>query len=345
MQRTLWIVLSVVFVLVLVSFTVTYQVRFTEKAVLTTFGKADPDSSKGGAGLHFKLPYPIQSVTTYDTRLRFTPAKGQSVSTKDSRLIIVEAYCTWRVSDPLKFYERFSNAGASSDEHFRKASEVISSALSGSMTEIGSFNMDELFARDQGASKLPQLEGRMMQAMVGGSSGVSLSEYGIEARDVGINKIILPEATSKAVNERMAANRDRVAQAIQSQAEAEEVGIKGKADSMSKTILAFAERRAQEIRNKGDLEAAQFIRQMNVNPELAVFLKNIDLLRDSLAKKATLVIPFSAPGMGVFSPNAMDNVRPGQIPGSNMEGVTGKPRSDAGSGTPVASGSAVGEGR
>jgi regulator of protease activity HflC (stomatin/prohibitin superfamily) len=147
----------------------------------------------------------------------------------------------------------------------------------------------------------------------------------------------------------MAANRDRVAQAIQSQAEAEEVGIKGKADSMSKTILAFAERRAQEIRNKGDLEAAQFIRQMNVNPDLAVFLKNIDLLRDSLAKKATLVIPFSAPGMGVFSPNALDNLRPGQIPGSNMEGVTGKPRSDAGeragTGTPVAAGSAAGEGR
>lgn len=345
MQRILWIVLSVIFVLVLVSFTVTYQVRFTEKAVLTTFGKADADAIKGDAGLHFKLPYPIQSVTTYDTRLRFTPAKGQSVTTKDGRLIIVESYCTWRVSDPLKFFQRFSNAGASSEEHFRKASEVIASSLNGSMTEVGNFSMEELFARESGTSKLPQLELNMKKAMAGGGSGVSLSEYGVEAKDVGINKIILPEATSKAVNERMAANRDRVAQAIESQAEAEEVGIKGKADSVSKTILAFAERRAQEIRNKGDLEAAQFIRQMNVNPDLAVFLKNIDLLRDSLAKKATLVIPFSAPGMGVFNPAAMDNIRPGQIPSSNLEGVTGKPRSDAGSGTPTTASAASTEGR
>lgn len=320
MQRTLWIVLSVVFVVVLLSFTVTYTVRFTEKAVLTTFGEAAKGTAiKDDPGLHFKLPYPIQAVTTYDTRLRFTQSRSQTQLTKDERQIVVEAYCNWHVSDPLKFYQRFSNAGASSDDHFRKADDAIKSALSSAMSEMGKYRMDELFNRDPKASRLEELEKVVLATLSKGSeSGLSLGDYGIEAKDVGISKIILPQNTSQAVNERLVANRKRIADEITSKASASETAIKSKADSDAKTIEAFAERYAQEIRTKGDRDAAPFIRDMNVNAELAVFLKNMDMLREAVTKQATLVVPFSAGGMGGLNPNYLDGLKKGGIPSSGL---------------------------
>ncbi len=320
MQRTLWIVLSVLFVVVLLSFTVTYTVRFTEKAVLTTFGKAaDGTAIKDDPGLHFKLPFPIQAVTTYDTRLRFTQSRSQTQLTKDERQIVVEAYCNWHVSDPLVFFQRFSNAGASSDDHFRKADEAIKSALSSAMSEMGKYRMDELFNRDPKASRLEELEKVVLATLSKGSeSGLSLGDYGIEAKDVGISKIILPQNTSQAVNERLVANRKRIADEITSKASADETGIKSKADSDAITITEFAARYAQEIRTKGDRDAAPFIRDMNVNAELAVFLKNMDMLREAVTKQATLVVPFSAPGMGGLNPNYLDGLKKGGIPSSNL---------------------------
>ena len=320
MQRILWIILSVLFVVVLLSFTVTYTVRFTEKAVLTTFGKAqDGAAIKDDPGLHFKLPYPIQAVTTYDTRLRFTQSRSQTQLTKDERQIVVEAYCNWRVSDPLKFFQRFSNAGPSAEDHFRKASETISSSLSSALSEMGKYRMDELFNKDVKASRLSDLEKIVLASLTKGSeSGLSLGDYGIEAKDVGISKIILPQITSQAVNERLVANRRRIADEITSKAAADDTGIKSKADSDASTILAFAGRTAQEIRTKGDRDAAPFIRDMNVNPELAVFLKNMDMLREAVTKQATLVVPFSAGGMGALNPNYLDGLKKGEVPSSNL---------------------------
>ena len=319
MQRTLWISLSVLFVAVLLSFTVTYTVKFTEKAVLTTFGKAGDDAIKTDAGLHFKLPFPVQAVTTYDTRLRFTPSRSQTQMTKDERQIVVEAYCTWRVANPLLFFQRFSNAGVNAEEHFRKADDEIKSSLTSALAELGKYRMDELFNKDPKASRLGELETAVRDALSKSSqSGLSLASYGIEARDVGISKIILPEKTSQAVNERMIANRDRVAKEITSRAEAEETSIKAKADAEASIMRDFARRAAEQEKTKGDLEAAVYIGQMNVNADLAVFLRNMDMLRDSVTKQATLVVPFSAGGMGAFDPGYLNNLKPGQIPSSHL---------------------------
>lgn len=128
MKRLVIIVLAGVLLVVLLAFSMTYQVRFTEAAVLTTFGKASDDSLKLDPGLKFKWPSPIQSVTKYDTRLRVVQTR-QTQAASDNRQIIVEAACFWRAKKPLRFFERFSVAGDRSADHFRKAQEIIESDL------------------------------------------------------------------------------------------------------------------------------------------------------------------------------------------------------------------------
>jgi len=312
----------VVFVLLLIgalmSYMVLYTVRFTEAAVETRFGKAGPDAVKREPGLYFKLPYPIDSVTSYDVRTRFLSIKLEQISTADNRQIIAEAFCTWRVDDPLRFYQRFSDAGDRAEDHYRKAEEALRKNLRTVLSSVSKYRFNQLFASGEAAS-IAELEKDMLRQFAEASDkgGLSLKDYGIAAVDVGITRLLLPDETTKAVIERMQAGRQRIARETESQGEAFAKSIRARAEADAKRITAFVDRLAQDIRTRGDLEAAPYLAQMNRNPELAVYLDNIDFIRSVVAKRTTLVLPTSMPGMGLLDPSALDGLKSGQIPTFN----------------------------
>ena len=66
-KNVLRIVLGVIVGGVLLMMVITKQVKFTETAIVETFGQP---SKTLGAGLHFRWPIPIQEVITYDTRVQ-----------------------------------------------------------------------------------------------------------------------------------------------------------------------------------------------------------------------------------------------------------------------------------
>lgn len=314
MQRVLMMTVTIVFLLALLSFTVTYSVRFTEAAVVTTFGGANEGSIHTTQGLKFKLPYPIQEVTTYDTRTRILQLRSETQQTADNRLIIVEAFCTWRVSNPLRFFQSFSNAGGRPVEHYRQAQRALESNLRSAVAETSKFRMDELFSPVVGASQLPALEQRIKERLTTASpGGRSIADYGIEVVDVGINRVELPETTTTAVFDRMKQHRTRLVKELESRGEAAASTIVSSAEANAQRILAFAEARAMMIRAEGDREAAEFVAQMAEAPELAVFLSNLDFLRGALSKRTTLVFSTDTPGFGLLDFQGAS--APGQIPG------------------------------
>jgi membrane protease subunit HflC len=315
LQRPLMLLLTAVLLIALLAFTVTYTVRFTEKGVLTTFGKADQSAVIDHAGLGFKWPYPIQSVTKYDTRTRILQPAGETQQTADSRQVIVEAFCTWRVEDPLKFFQRFSNAGERAGEHYKQAREILEGNLRASLSQISRYRLNDLFTEQPDRSKLPELEGKILTAMTAvGGDNRSLADDGIKVVDVGISRIRLPDETTKAVFDRMKADRERLVQDLESQGVAEAQGIRSSAENAAKTIRSFAENLAQEIRAKGEKEATPFMKQQDQFPELAVFLKNMELIRETMAKRITLVLPITMPGLEMVSPNALDGLKSGELP-------------------------------
>lgn len=326
MQKYLRPVLAVLFVLAIVAFAFSYTVRFTEKAVVTTFGRAGEDAVVSEPGLKFKWPFPIQSVTKYDTRVRVLQTRSQTQQTADDSQIIVEAFATWRVSNPLAFFQRFSNAGGRAEDHYTAAEEILRTTLRSALGETSKFRLDQLFNPDPSRSRLAELEGRIFALLAtiraeagetGGGRG--LSDYGIEVTMVGINRIVLPEDTTNKVIERMGANRDRLAQELESQGTARATAIRAKAEADARKIRAFAERRAAEIRAKGEDEAAEFLAQQAADPELAIFLQNVAMLREAMAKRFTLVLSASDFGMGLFSPTVLEGLRPGEFP-TNLPG-------------------------
>lgn len=318
MQRLLRIILAVLVPLALVAFTVTFTVRFTESAVVTTFGKAAEGDVKRAPGLYFKWPYPIQKYVKYDTRQRLLSLKVETQQTFDNRQIAVETFCTWRVADPLRFNQTFGTAGERAEEHYRRAEETLKANLRAATSVVSNYRIEDLFTDVSGNSKLPELEQRMLNAFrqAPDQQGSKLADYGVEAVDVGLTRVLLPEEVTKAVFERMKAGRERLAQEIETRGQSEAQSIRDKASNDARNITTFAEGLAAEIRRRGDFEAVPFLTQMNKKPELAVFLKNIEFIKNMEPRTATYVVTGSIPGIGLMMPDALVGLRPGELPES-----------------------------
>lgn len=321
MRSSFTLILAAAVVLVVALFMLTFTVRFTEVGVVTTFGKADEGSIVSSAGLKMRWPYPIQNVTLYDTRSRFVRLNSEQQQTSDSRQIVVESFLLWKVSDPLKFYQRFSGESAEAREHYDAADQLLRSLLRASMSEIGRYRLDQLFSPQINSSKLPELEDAILRRLSnsGGSDsgGTSLSDYGIDVSLVGLTRVEFPEETNKDVFERMKSTRERIASEAESEGAAQALKIQKDAETSAALIMAFAEQRAAQIRSQGDAEAAQYLKLLAEDPALAVFIENIKFMKNLISKRTTLVLPTTMEGMSLFDPASFrsmggDGLTPGR---------------------------------
>jgi membrane protease subunit HflC len=315
-KRTIILTVTAIFLVALLARMMTYTVRFTESAVLTTFGKAGPDALQKDPGLKFKWPDPIQSVTKYDTRTRILRAMSETQQTRDSRQLVIAGYCTWRVSDPLKFFQRFSNAGPAARDHFERAERVINDSLRSALGETSKFTLDELFAPAGKPSRMRDLEGLVLTSIRGGTQeGSKLSDYGVEVQSVGINSIRFPQEVTQAVMESMKQDRARLVKALESRGRSQAQTIQTAAEANATRIEKFAEAYAAEIRQRGDLEAQKFVEKMNEAPQLAVFLKQNEFMKQLLARRTTAIFSTEQAGFEGMSPRAMSGPRTGGVPG------------------------------
>lgn len=335
MQKLLKFVVAGLIVLAILAYMTTYSVRFTETAVVTTFGKADKGSVKSTPGMGFRWPYPIQKVVNYDTRARMVEAQPQTLATKDESQLIVSAFLTWKVEDPLAFYQSYGK-GARTQDHFREADNIIRGSLSAALSLVSQYRMDELLSPQAGASKLKELENKIKETLLSGQgaggAGAVLQAGGIKLLSVGIYNIQMPESITISVFDAMKTRRTTIAaEAInKGKADAEAINSQGLNDA--RTIMAFVEQRGKTIKAQGDQEATQFLAMMASDPDLAIFLRALDFMRAGIGKQATLVWPMSAPGMGVFNPTSIMDTRQSGVPKlfpANFEPKAPTPSPDA----------------
>lgn len=315
MQRLIIIILIVV---VFLAFMATYTVRFTEKAVVTTFGSADERSvidGKKEPGLRFKFPY-VQQVTKYDARARYLESNQETQQTADDSPILVTAYMTWQVQDPLKFFRKFSASGESPKDHYKEAEKILKSKLRSALGEVSRYRFGELLAADEKGSRLSELERKVLENLrqSSGNEG-SLAEYGVEAMHVGITRLGLPQNATREVFVRMNAERKKIADTAIQQGEAQANALRSGAEADAKKIQSFANRLADSIRSQGDLEAAAWVKKLDADPRLAVFIETIEFMKKAISSRTTLVLPTTMPGMELFRPDALKGVRPGDVPG------------------------------
>ena len=100
------LVFAAVLVLILLAGTV-YVVDETQQVVVTQFGRPVGDAVLK-PGINFKIPF-IQQAHFFEKRFLEWNGDPNEVPTKDKRFLLVDTYARWRITDPLKFFQRLQN--------------------------------------------------------------------------------------------------------------------------------------------------------------------------------------------------------------------------------------------
>lgn len=281
-MRTLLLVLAGAALLALLS-TSLVVVDETEHVVITQFGRSVAVLSD--AGLHWKLPAPIQRATRIDKRVLFTEQPPTELLTSDKKNVIVSTFLSWRISDPLKFLTSLRT---------REAAEARLAALV--QSELGSTLGDRPFSsvvpapRDGGG--LQEVEDRVQRA----SHDAALRDFGIEVVSFGVTRLGYPAQNLQSVFARMRAERERIARGHRSEGKAAAQKIRAEADRERSAALANAEAEAQRLKGEGEAEAARiYADAYRGHEDFYGFLRTLESYEKVLRDDTTLVLPADSP--------------------------------------------------
>jgi modulator of FtsH protease HflC len=288
-KNTLSLVVAIILVVVFAFLLFSFQVRQTQVAVVTQFGKfSEPITAPG---LYFKMPWPIQRVYKFENRTQNFEKKFEQTQTKDSRIILITVFAGWKISDPAKFLTSFDGDAAKAEV---KLENLIRSAKNGI---IGQYNFSDLVSPDPAALKFDQIEKEMLANV----QELAKKEYGVDVVLLGIKQLGLPENVTTKVFARMKAERERLVKELTGEGEKEAAIIRAEAKQKREEIIAEARGKAEIIRGEGDREAAKSYAVFKQEPDLAIFLLRLKALEVSLKDRSTLILDQQTPPFDMLS--------------------------------------------
>jgi membrane protease subunit HflC len=278
-MRNFWTISCVVLVvLILVLSSVMFQVRQTEKVIITRFG--EPVRTIEEPGLKFKFPKPIEVVQRFDSRSRlFQETPEEETATAGGEPIIVKTFVVWRIADPETFLVSVKDVSTAEDN--------LKSLLRNKQNSvIGRHYFSEFVNTDPDKIRFSEIE----DEIAGEIRSDALAQYGIEIQSVGIKRLMISKDVTEKVFDRMRADRNRKTESILAAGNAEAERIRSDAEAKQKELLAVADAQAKQIRGAGDAEAAKYYKMLEADPDLAMFLRDIEALKRILAQRSTIVL-------------------------------------------------------
>jgi membrane protease subunit HflC len=278
MNKRRYYMIALLVVVILIARTAAFVVDETQTAIVTQFGS--PVRVIDEAGLHWKIPQPIQSVRFFDRRLLVYDPKPTEFLTNDKKNIVVDAFVTWKIADPRKFLETVNDrAGAEV-----RMADIVASELGAA---LGQYPLQALITT--GPEEM--MVGEIMSGVTAGVRSAAGTGFGIEVADVRMKRLAFPEQNKQSVFDRMRAERERIAKRYRSEGEEEAIKIRAQADKERQEILAEAYREAEKIRGEGDAEATKvYASAFNTDPEFYRFLRTLESYRKFMDDKTTIVL-------------------------------------------------------
>jgi modulator of FtsH protease HflC len=254
-----------------------------EAVVVTWFG--DPVRVLAQPGLAWKLPLPIESTIAVDMRLRTTSTGLQDVGTRDGLRILVQAYVAWQVPPEPDRVRLFLRAVRNDpDEAARQLRSFIGSAL---QVTGSSFDLADLVNTDASHLKLADFEARLATQV----RQQILDTYGIAVRQVGIERLSLPDATLAATVGRMRSERETVAAQRTAEGLRAAAEIRSNATRDSRVAMAGARSEAAAIEAASQREAAEIEAKAYLeDPQLYRLLRSLDTLGQVVGTNTRLVL-------------------------------------------------------
>ena len=276
-----------------------YQVDTTEYAIVTQFG--NPVRAITAPGLYTKLPDPVQSVIRINNRLRLYTLSQAEFLTQDKKNIVAESYATWRVTDPLLFYETVRDApGAEA-----RLADMLASELG---VALGKYTLSSLVTVNTADMQLPT-----MMDQVKGNVDSRTDQYGFAVTDVRLKLITYPEANQASVFQRMRAERERIARQLRSEGAEEAAKIRAEAETEAATIRAEAQREAEMIRGAADAEAIRiYAESFGKDEEFYRFLRTLQSYAAFIDEGTTLILPADSELLQFLNPQSITGNTPAE---------------------------------
>jgi len=287
------IIIGIVLILIFVLLLFVFQVRTTEVAVVTTFGRATRPITKPGA--YLKWPWPIQRVHKFDQRIHNFESKFEQVLTPDNFNLLISVYVGWNIAQPDVFFPRFSGLVERAEESLEG---VVRNAASG---VVGQHPLSHFVTTNEKELKFEQIEQEMLKRI---QDDASASGYGMQIKFLGIKRLGFPESVTETVFKRMQSERELQEKAINAEAENAASVIRSGANLQSAKILTDADAQATRIRGMGETEAAKSFEVFQKNPELAKFLLDLNGLEMFLKDRTTLILDEGTPPLNLLKPPA-----------------------------------------
>jgi membrane protease subunit HflC len=294
-----WLALVLALVLLVVLMASAYEVNEAEQAIITQLGKpvGDPIDTPG---IHFKVPF-FQKVNRFDKRFLEWDGEVNELPTRDKRLILVDTYARWRISDPLLFFQRLRDEnGAQSRLDDILDGETRNSIANHDLLEVVRTSNrepeeDESLPADEASVLEPIRFGReRIRQEILAAAQARTADLGLEILDVRLKRINYIEEVRGEVYGRMISERKRIAARYISEGEGEAQRITGRREKELLEIQSVAYQRAQEIQGGADAEAtAIYAAAYDQAPQSRDFyqlLKTLETLQTTVDPSTSLLL-------------------------------------------------------
>ena len=296
-------VFAVTLVLFLILSGAFYTVDQTEQVIITQFGQpvGDPITEPG---LHFKIPF-VQNVNSLDKRFLEWDGAPVAIPTRDKTYIHVDTFARWRIEDPKTYFVRLHDErSAQSRLEDILGSETRNSIAKHDLIEIVRTDKNRQPLHDESLKGgptgaigvLPPIEfgRRTIEEEIKSAAAQKLAGFGIAVLDFRIKRVNYNSDVLDRIYQRMISERLQIAQRFRSEGEGEAARIAGQRDRDLNEIQSTAYRQVQQIRGESDAKATEiYARAYTQNPRAAefyTFLKTLETYHKIFTKDSTLVL-------------------------------------------------------
>jgi membrane protease subunit HflC len=254
-----------------------------EAGVITRFG--NPVRVVTEPGLAWKLPAPFENTILIDLRLRTTSTGLQDVGTRDGLRVLVQSYAAWQVpDDPQRVRQFLRSVRNQPDEAARQLRSFVSAALH---ITSSNFDLGDLVNTDSTKVRLDAFERQLREQV----APRMLAVYGIDIRQVGVERMTLPDETLAATVSRMRAERETVAAERTADGLRQAAAIRADADRDAREVVAQAREQAAHTEADAQQAAARvYAKAYQSDPGLYSTLRSLDALSSILGRNSSLVL-------------------------------------------------------
>jgi len=291
MSKLYKVLFVLIFIVIVLAAGFTFTVKEGSSVIISRFGKIVDVYQE--AGLHFKLPWPVDKVIIYDTRNQCMDSGYNETLTNDKINIILQTYIVWRITDVRKFHTSIGDYNVA-QRHLNDLAATAKNSVLGNylLSSLVSTNIEEI--------KIDEI----CRAIEEKAARSALANYGIEIQALSIKRLALPEANIKSVFNQMIADRQKYVSQYVAEGERDSAIITGEADARAAEIYAQGKLEASQIDGETErLVASIYGEAYGRNPRLFAFLKNLLALENSVNADTTIIMRANESPFNVLTGN------------------------------------------